>query len=165
MRFAITLLAFVLLAAPQALLAQQPAPQQEDPAPRQPRAAVPGPNAEPGVPQGEKSDQEKAPSFAVDEHMPRLSSDQAPVIGLPLRSEAGETLGTVENVILDRDGRAVSVVIGIDKLLGLAEDKIEVEWKYVRLERKDAAVAFVTPLGKDELRAQAKFVPPKRQGS
>jgi len=154
--------AVLFLASPQLVLAQQAAPQQEEPAPRQPRAAVPGPNAEPGVPQGEKS---KTPDFSVDENMPRLSSDQAPIIGLRLRSETGETLGTVENVILDRDGRAVALVIGVDRLLGLVEQKIEVEWKYVRFERRDADVAFVTPFGKDELRAQAKFVPPKRQGS
>lgn len=157
----IALAAAILLLAVQPLLAQQAAPQQEEPAPRQPRAAVPGPNAEPGVPQGEKP---KSPDFSAEEHMPRLSSDQAPIIGLPLRSESGETLGTIENVILDREGRAVSLIVGVDKLLGLAEDKIEVEWKYVRFERTDTAVAFVTPFGKDELRAQAKFVPPKRQG-
>lgn len=162
MRTATALAALLLLATPQVLLAQQAAPQQEEPAPRQPRAAVPGPNAEPGVPLGEKS---KASDFSAEEHMPRLSSDQAPIIGLRLRSEAGATLGTVENVILDREGRTVSLIIGVDKLLGLAEDKIELEWKYVRFERKDTDVAFVTPLGKDELRAQAKFVPPKRQGS
>lgn len=161
MRTATALVALLLLATPQAVFGQQ-APQTEEPAPRQPRAAVPGPNAEPGVPLGEKS---KAPDFSAEEHMPRLSSDQAPIIGLPLRSEAGATLGTIENVILDRDGRAVSLIIGVDKLLGLAEDRIELEWKYVRFERKDTVVAFVTPFGKDELRAQAKFVPPKKQGS
>lgn len=162
MRIATTFLVLTLLAAPQALFAQQAAPKQEEPAPRQPRAAVPGPNAEPGVPLGEKN---KSPDFSVEEHMPRLSSDQAPIIGLQLRSESGETLGKVENVILDREGRAVALIIGVDKLLGLAEDKIELGWQHLRFERRDADVAFVTPLNKDELRTQAKFVPPKRQGS
>ena len=134
----------------------------EEPAPRQPRAAVPGPNAEPGVPQGEK---DKAPSFSVEEHMPRLSSDQVAAVGTKLRNEAGDTLGTVENIILDRDGQVIALVVGIDKLLGLAEDRVEIEWKQVRFERRDAEVGFITALSKDELRGQAKFRPPKRQPS
>lgn len=148
------------IAALAATTAYAQAPKQEDPAPRQPRAAVPGPNAEPGIPQGEKP---KTPDFSVNEHMPRLSSDQVAAVGAKLRHENGDTIGTVENIILDRDGRAVGLVIGVEKMLGLAEDHIEIEWKQVRFERKDAVASFVTPLTKDELRGLAKFTEPKRQ--
>ncbi len=154
------LIAGLVTLAASAALAQ--APQQEDPTPRQPRAAVPGPNAEPGVPLGEKS---KTPDFAVDEHMPRLSSDQVAAVGAKLHSENGDTIGTVENIILDRDGRTVGLVIGVEKMLGLAEDHVEVEWKQVRFERKDSVVSFITPLTKDELRGLAKFTEPKRKPS
>lgn len=140
----------------------QQAPKQEEPQSRQPRAAVPGPNAEPGIPQGEK---DKTPDFSAEEHMPRLSSDQVAAIGSRLRNENGDTLGTVENIVIDRDGRVVALVIGVDKLLGLAEDHVEIEWKQVRFERKDATVSFVTSLSKEELRGKAKFTEPKRQPS
>ncbi|WP_185973588.1 PRC-barrel domain-containing protein [Ferrovibrio terrae] len=152
------LIAGIAALAATAALAQ--APKQEDPAPRQPRAAVPGPNAEPGVPLGEKS---KAPDFSVDKHMPHLSSDQVAVVGAKLRNESGDVIGTVENIILDRDGQAVGVVVGVDKMLGLAEDRVEIEWKQVRFERRDSVVSFVTPLSREELLAMAKFSPPKRQ--
>jgi hypothetical protein len=142
-----------------AAYAQAPAPKQEEPGARQPRAAVPGPNAVPGIPEGEKS---KAPDFSVDEHMPRLSSDQVAVVGAKLRNENGDTIGTVENIILDRDGQAVGLIVGVDKMLGLAEDRVEIEWKQVRFERKDAVASFVTPLTKDDLRGLAKFTEPKR---
>lgn len=138
------------------------APKQEEPEPRQPRAAVPGPNAEPGIPQGEKS---KTPDFSVEEHMPRLSSDQIAAVGAKLRHENGDTIGTVENIILDREGRVVGLVVGVDKMLGLAEDHVEVEWKQVRFERKDTVGVFVTPLTKDDLRGLAKFTEPKRKPS
>ncbi|WP_341897410.1 PRC-barrel domain-containing protein [Ferrovibrio terrae] len=140
-------------------LAQQ-APKEEEPTPRQPRAAVPGPNAVPGIPLGEK---DKTPDFSVEENMPHLSRDQVAAIGAKLRNEAGDTLGTIENIVLDRDGRVVALVVGIDKLLGLAEDRVEIDWKQVRFERKDAVVSFITQLSKDELRGQAKFSEPKRQ--
>lgn len=136
------------------------APKQEEPAPRQPRAAVPGPNAVPGIPQGEKS---KAPDFSVDEHMPRQSGDQVAAVGAHLRNEAGETLGRVENVVLDRNGQVIALIVGIDKLLGLTEDRIEIEWKQVRFERRDNVASFVTSLSKDDLRGLAKFNDPKRQ--
>lgn len=159
---ALALFTGVALVLSTAAFAQQPAPKQEEPQSRQPRAAVPGPNAEPGIPLGEK---DKTPDFSVEENMPRLSSDQVAAIGAKLRNENGDTLGTVENILLDRDGRVVSLIIGIDKLLGLAEDRVEIEWKQVRFERKDAVVSFVTPLSKDELRGLAKFIEPKRQPS
>lgn len=143
-----------------AAYAQAPAPKQEEPSSRQPRAAVPGPNAVPGVPQGEKS---TAPDFSVEEHMPHLSSDQVAAVGAKVRNENGDIIGTVENIILDRDGQAVGVVIGVDKMLGLAEDRVEIEWKQVRFERKDSVVSFVTSLSREELRGMAKFSPPKRQ--
>lgn len=141
-----------------AVLAQSP--RQEDPAPRQPRAAVPGPNAEPGVPMGEKS---KAPDFSAEEHMPRLSSDQVAAVGALLRNENGETIGTIENIVLARDGKVVGLVVGVDKLFGLAEDHIEIDWEQVRFERNDAVVNFVTSLTKEELRGLAKFTAPRRQ--
>lgn len=140
-----------------AALAQ--APKQEEPAPRQPRAAVPGPNAVPGVPLGEKS---TMPDFSAEEHMPRLSSDQIAAVGAKLRSETGETIGTVENIILDREGRVVGLVIGVEKLLGLAEDHVQVDWQQVRFERRDAVVSFITPLTKTDLRGLAKFNAPER---
>lgn len=148
------------IAALAATAAYAQAPKQEDPAPRQPRAAVPGPNAEPGIPAGEKP---KTPDFSVEEHMPRLSSDQVAAVGAKLRHENGEAIGTVENIILDREGRVVGLVIGVDKMLGLAEDHIEIEWKQVRFEGKDAVASFVTPLTKEDLRGLAKFTEPKRQ--
>lgn len=156
----ITLLVALSALAATTAYAQAPAPKEEVPDSRQPRAAVPGPNAEPGVPQGEKS---KTPEFAVEEHMPRLSSDQVAAVGARLRNEEGETLGTIENIILDRDGQVVGLIIGVDKLLGLAEDHVEIGWKQVRFERKDSVVSFVTSLTKDELRGLAKFSEPKRR--
>lgn len=154
------LIAGIAALAATAAYAQTPAPKQEDPAPRQPRAAVPGPNAVPGVPDGEKS---TAPNFSVDAHMPKLSGDQVAAVGARLRNEAGDTLGRVENVMLDSKGQAVALIIGVDKLLGLTEDRVEIDWKQVRFERRDTEAAFVTSLSKDELRGLAKFSAPKRQ--
>jgi len=159
MRRLVTIAALLLAAG----TAAAQAPKQEEPAPRQPRAAVPGPNAEPGVPLGEK--QPKPLDFSVEDHMPELSSYQMPAIGAKLRSEAGDTLGTIENVVVDRKGQVIALVVGVDKLLGLAEDWIEIEWAQVRVQHSDASASFVTALSKDDLRHLAKFTEPKRRPS
>lgn len=155
-----TLIVGIAALAATAAYAQTPAPKQEEPNSRQPGAAVPGPNAVPGIPDGQKS---TAPDFSVDAHMPKLSGDQVAAIGARLRNEAGDTLGRVENVMLDSKGQVVALVIGVDKLLGLTEDRVEIDWKQVRFERRDAEAAFVTSLSKDELLGLAKFSGPKRQ--
>jgi len=143
-----------------AAYAQTPAPKEEVPAPRQPRAAVPGPNAEPGIPAGVTG---KKPDYSIQEHMPESSHDQVAVIGAELANEDGEAIGKIENVILDQQGNALALIVGVNKLFGLAQEQIEVPWDKVRFERKDATVGFVTPLNKDELNDMAKFTSPKRQ--
>lgn len=157
MRLLAGLLVVALLLGPTFAMAQ--APKQEEPASRQPRAAVPGPNAEPGIPLGEKSTE---PDFSVEANMPQLSSDQIAAVGAKLQNEAGETIGTIENIVIDREGQVIGLVVGVDKLLGLSQDRVEIDWKQVRFARRDAVVSFITPLSKDELRGQAKFSPPKR---
>lgn len=139
------------------MLAQTQAPKQEEPAPRQPRAAVPGPNAVPGIPEGEKS---KAPDFSVDKNMPDHNPVQIVIVGQPLRDAKGTKIGEIENLIVDQDGKVSAIIVGIDRLFGLAEDRIEMEWRHLRLERQDKDTAFVTDLSPDELRR----LPKARQG-
>lgn len=158
MRKALIAITAVLLTT--AAYAQTPAPKEEVPAPRQPRAAVPGPNAEPGIPHGVTG---KEPDYAIEKHMPEASHDQVAVIGAELASEDGKAIGKVENVLLDRQGNALALIVEVNKLFGLTHEHIEVPWDKVRFERKDATVSFVTPLSKDELGDLAKFSPPKRK--
>lgn len=132
------------------------APKQEEPAPRQPRAAVPGPNAVPGIPEGEKS---KAPDFSVRENMPEHSQAQVVILGQPLHDAQGTKIGEIENLVVDQDGKVLSVIIGIDRLLGLTEERVEVEWRHLRLEIRDKDAAFVTDLTRDDLRNQPKARP------
>lgn len=136
------------------LMAQ--APKQEEPAPRQPRAAVPGPNAVPGIPEGEKS---KAPDFSVSENMPEHSQAQAVILGQPLHDAQGTKIGEIENLVVDQNGKVFSVIIGIDRLLGLTEERVEVEWRHLRLEIRDKDAAFVTDLTRDDLRSLPKARP------
>lgn len=132
------------------------APKQEEPAPRQPRAAVPGPNAVPGIPEGERS---KAPDFSVRENMPEHSQAQAAILGQPLHDVRGTRIGEIENLVVDRNGKVVSVIVGIDRLLGLTEERVEVEWRHLRLEMRDKDAAFVTDLSRDDLRNLPKARP------
>lgn len=132
------------------------APKQEEPAPRQPRAAVPGPNAVPGIPEGEKS---KAPDFSVRENMPEHSQAQAAILGQPLHDARGTRIGEIENLVVDRNGKVVSVIVEIDRLLGLTEERVEVEWRYLRMEMRDKDAAFVTDLSRDDLRNLPKARP------
>lgn len=132
------------------------APKQEEPAPRQPRATVPGPNAVPGIPEGEKS---KAPDFSVRENMPEHSQAQAAILGRPLHDTQGAKIGEIENLVVDQNGKVVSVIIGIDRLLGLTEERVEVEWRHLRLEIRDKDAAFVTDLSRDDLRNLPKAKP------
>jgi sporulation protein YlmC with PRC-barrel domain len=132
------------------------APKQEEPAPRQPRAAVPGPNAVPGIPEGEKS---KAPDFSVRENMPEHSQAQTAVLGQPLHDAQGSKIGEIENLVVDQNGKVFSVIIGIDRLLGLTEERVEVEWRHLRLEIRDKDAAFVTDLTRDDLRNLPKARP------
>jgi len=85
------------------------------------------------------------------------------LIGATVRGSANETIGEIDDVILDRDGRAQAVVIGVGGFLGMGEKNVAVDYASVMKGKDDTGRARLTVnLTKDALKTATPFVPVKK---
>ncbi len=81
-------------------------------------------NDEPAVPQPEVADAGKGgmSNAAIDPH------DVEAILGKNVRSSAGEDMGRLVDVVVDRDGRPRAAIIDFGGFLGVGSRKIAVDW-------------------------------------
>jgi hypothetical protein len=77
------------------------------------------------------------------------------LIGLTLRNSANESIGSIDDVLVDPDGRVRQVVVSVGGFLGIGDRKVAIAWDQLRF---DAAhnVAMVN-LTKDQVRAMPEY--------
>jgi hypothetical protein len=87
--------------------------------------------------------------------------DIQPVLGQQVRSSAGEDMGRVVNVVVDRSGQVRAAIIDFGGFLGVGNRKIAIDWN---------ALHFRTPASEDNhitldlTRDQVKATPEYREG-
>jgi hypothetical protein len=109
-----------------------------------PRPATP-PAAQPTTPPAQA--QPSTPATAANAHL----------IGLTLRNGANESIGSIDDVLVDADGRVRQVIVGVGGFLGMGERKVAIAWDQLRFDRaRDAAIVSFT---KDQVRAMPEYRP------
>lgn len=74
------------------------------------------------------------------------------VIGTPVKDTSGETLGKIEDVVLDKlDNAIMFAVVGFGGLMGVGEKFHPLPWSV--LDYDEEAQAYVVPYTKDQLKA------------
>jgi len=77
------------------------------------------------------------------------------LIGLRVRNGANESIGEIDDVIVDRDGRVRQVVVSVGGFLGIGERKVALGWNQLRFDaNRDVAMVNLT---KDQLRAMPEY--------
>jgi hypothetical protein len=77
------------------------------------------------------------------------------LIGLTLRNSADESIGSIDDVIVGRDGRVRQVVVSVGGFLGIGDRKVAIGWDQLRFDaNRDVAVVNLT---KDQLRAMPEY--------
>src|SRR5277367_4584585 len=132
---------------PQPATAPQPAA--APPAP-QPAAALPAPQpaAAPPAPQNDENTKEEkssVPATVVDGE--QLES----VLGIEAFSSAGDDMGRIVDILVDRTGQIRAAIIDFGGFLGVGSRKIAVDWRSLHFDPKKAG-AVVVNLTKDQLR-------------
>jgi hypothetical protein len=111
-------------------------------------APAPQPNAAaPTAADDEKSKTEKAsvPASVVDGE--QLES----VLGVEALSSAGDNMGRIVDIIVDRDGQVAAAIIDFGGVLGVGSRKIAVDWRSLHFDPKKAGYV-VANLTKDQVR-------------
>ena len=83
----------------------------------------------------------------------QVRADQ--LIGMTVYNAQGEKVGTVHDIILDKDGRASGVVLNVGGVLGIGAKAVGLTWKEIDVKPDQQAVQI--SYTKDQLKAAPDF--------
>jgi sporulation protein YlmC with PRC-barrel domain len=83
----------------------------------------------------------------------QLRADQ--LIGMTVYNDQGEKVGTVHDIILDKDGKATGVVLNVGGVLGIGAKSVGLTWKEIDVKPDQQAVQI--SYSKEQLKAAPDF--------
>jgi hypothetical protein len=84
--------------------------------------------------------------------------DVATILGKSVRSSAGEDMGRLVDIVVDRDGRPRAAIIDFGGFLGVGSRKIAVDWGVLRFAHdKDKGDVITVELSRDQVKAAPEF--------
>ncbi|MEH3146905.1 MAG: PRC-barrel domain-containing protein [Methylobacterium frigidaeris] len=125
--------------------APNPPPAGTPAAPGSPPAAG-APAAPPVPPQG-------TPATVLD------TQDYDGVLGKPVRSAAGEDMGRIIDIIVDKEGRPRAAIIDFGGFLGVGSRKIAVDWRALQFSADNKPGRGVLRLNRNQVRVSPEYKP------
>ena len=149
--------------------APQPAPQPAaPPAAQAPATQAPAPasqaapsNAAPSNPAPAPAPAAQAPA-AIPPGTPATvldTQDYDGVLGKPVRSAAGEEMGRIIDIIVDKDGRPRAAIIDFGGFLGVGSRKIAVDWRALHFSADNKPGRAVLQLTRNQVRVSPEYKP------
>ena len=101
--------------------------------------------------------QATTPPRAADPQVAAMPSgaDAKKLIGRNVKNPQDETVGEIESVYINADGKVDSVILGVGGFLGVGERHVRVAWKDLRI--SDNGEKVVINATKDQLKAMAPY--------
>ncbi|RVU16450.1 PRC-barrel domain containing protein [Methylobacterium oryzihabitans] len=100
----------------------------------------------PAVPQG-------TPATVLD------TQDYDGVLGKPVRSAAGEDMGRIIDIIVDKEGRPRAAIIDFGGFLGVGSRKIAVDWRALQFSADNKPGRGVLRLNRNQVRVSPEYKP------
>ncbi len=97
-----------------------------------------------------KGDKTSVPATVVD------GTQLESVLGIQALSAAGEDMGRIVDIVVDRSGQVRAAIIDFGGFLGVGSRKIAVDWRSLHFDPKKAGVVVVN-LTKDQLRVAPAY--------
>ena len=82
-----------------------------------------------------------------------------PLLGSKAQDLAGEDLGPVVDIVVDRSGRPRALVIDFGGFLGVGSRKIAIDWRLVHFRPENQDAPVLLHLDRAEVQAAPEFVP------
>jgi hypothetical protein len=81
------------------------------------------------------------------------------LLGIPVQTSKGEDLGRVVDVVVDRHGDLLAVIVDFGGFLGVGTRKIAVDWRSLHFPQTDPMDKLVADLPRDQLRNAPVYKP------
>jgi len=85
------------------------------------------------------------------------------LIGTKVRNAGKESIGKVNEIYLDKDGKVTDVVISVGGFLGVGSKDVAVKWSDLTFGQEDSSVVLTTSLTKDALMALPDYTKSERR--
>ena len=101
--------------------------------------------------------QAAAPVRNGDTQMAAMPSgaDAKKLIGRTIKNPQDETIGKIESVYINKDGKVDSVIAGVGGFLGVGEREVRLAWKDLQI--SDNGERVTVNMTKDQLKAMAPY--------
>jgi sporulation protein YlmC with PRC-barrel domain len=102
----------------------------------------------------------QAPNAATGPFVAERRQDQwlaTNLLGKNVYNRSDEKIGVINDLVVDRDGRVSTVVIGVGGFLGIGEKNVGVPFQDVKVTMRDNNEWLVLDRSKDDLRAAPAF--------
>ena len=80
-----------------------------------------------------------------------------------VRNPAGESIGSVEEVVLSADGKVKSVIVSVGGFLGVGTKQVAMQWKDFKIWQDKDTLTLVTEATKEDLKAAPDYKPEKAE--
>lgn len=149
--------------------ADNSAPAQSTPAPAAPDAMAPDTNAQAPAP-APSTDTAQAPAAGSDTYLTEQAPDQISAnsyIGQAVYNANNESIGSVNDLIMKKEGGIVAAVIGVGGFLGIGEKNVAVPMEKVTVAQntQDGSVKLTTSETAESLKAAPEFKTLQMQAS
>jgi sporulation protein YlmC with PRC-barrel domain len=84
-----------------------------------------------------------------------VAADARKLIGRSVKNPSNDTIGKIESVYLDANGKVDSVIVGVGGFLGVGERYAALKWKDLQI--SDNGEKVVVDMTKDQLKAMAPY--------
>ena len=145
---ALAVIGMLLVALPVTASAAGDNPPQSEQQPAETTPQTPSPNAEPGTP---VTTGDGTPATVIDDR------EVEGILGKNVRSSAGEDMGQIIDVIVNRDGQVRAAVIDFGGFLGVGSRKIAVDWHALSFPADGVIDHVILNLTRDQVRLAPEY--------
>jgi hypothetical protein len=145
---ALAVIGMLLVALPVTASAAGDNPPQSEQQPAETTPQTPSPNAEPGAP---VTTGDGTPATVIDDR------EVEGILGKNVRSSAGEDMGQIIDVIVNRDGQVRAAVIDFGGFLGVGSRKIAVDWHALSFPADGVIDHVILNLTRDQVRLAPEY--------
>jgi sporulation protein YlmC with PRC-barrel domain len=113
------------------------------------------PSASPSTPQATTPKAAGAASVLVVQHeSEKISGD---IIGMPVFSPDGATVGKISHLLIDQDNKVTGAVMSVGGFLGIGTKSVAVPWEALKFDNKGGKDLAIVPMSNEELAKAPEF--------
>lgn len=118
-----------------------------------------------GMQTGEKTEDQRGmqQQQAFMDSVPPQGMRASDLMDSEVKTTGDEDVGSVSELIIDKDGKVVAAVVGVSGFLGIGEKDVAISWDSIKMSGQADEQDLRIDMTRDELEAAPKFEKPDQQ--